>query len=75
MIFSDLGVFFAIPFLIEMVFPERTIGGISLMIIFTIEALERVGARFALLYFESRRISFFVSLTAPCKFSIVNGLV
>ena len=75
MIFSDLGVFFAMLFLIKTVLPKRTISGIGLMIAFAIGALERVGARFTLLCFESRRVSFFVSLTVPCKFSIENGLV
>ena len=62
-------------FLVETVLPERTISGIGLMITFAIGALERVGARFTLPCFKSRRVSFFVSLTAPCKFSMVNGLV
>ena len=75
MIFSDLSIFFTMLFLVEIVLPERTIGGIGLMITFAIGVLEKVKARFTLLCFESRRVSFFISLIALCKFSMVNGLV
>ena len=45
------------------------------MISFTIGALERIRARFTLLGFKSRRISFIVSLATPTELSMMFQLV
>jgi len=63
------------PLTIESVSPKWTMDGVSLVISFAIGALERMRARFALLGFKSRRISFVVSLTTPTELSMMFRLV
>jgi len=63
------------PLTIEPMSPKWTLNKVSLMISFTIGALERMRARFALLGFKSRRISFIVSLAIPTKLSMMFQLV
>jgi len=38
-------------------------------------APEEMGTGFILLHFKSERVNFVVCLTAPCKFSMVDGLM
>jgi len=38
-------------------------------------ASEEMGTGFILLHFKSERVNFVVCLTAPCKFSMVDGLM
>jgi len=52
-------------------FPKWTMDRVSLVISFAIGALERIRAKFALLGFKSRRISFVVSLTTPTELSMM----
>jgi len=42
---------------------------------FVVGTPEEIGARFTLLYFESRRVNFIICLTAPCKFSMIDSLI
>jgi len=63
------------PLMIEPMSPEWTLNRVSLMISFTIGALERMRARFALLGFKSRRISFIISLATPTELSMMFRLV
>ena len=63
------------PFLIEIMFPEWAVYRISLMLTFAIGAFEGMGAEFTLLYFKSGRGDFVIGLAAPCKFSVVDGLM
>jgi len=62
-------------FFIEAMFPKWTICRIDLVFAFTVEAPERMEARFTLLYFKSKRVNFIVCLTVPCKFSMMDGLM
>jgi len=63
------------PLTIESMSPKWTMNGVSLVISFTIGALERMRARFALLGFKSRRIGFIVSLATPTELSMMFRLV
>jgi len=63
------------PLMIEPMSPEWTLNGVSLMISFTIGVLEQMRARFALLGFKSRRISFIISLATPTELSMMFQLV
>jgi len=63
------------PLTIESMSPKWIMDRVSLVISFTIRALERMRARFALLGFKSRRISFVVSLTTPTELSMMFRLV
>ena len=71
----DLSILFNMPLTIESVSPKWTMDRVSLVISFAIGALERMRARFALLDFKSRRISFIVSLTTPTELSMMFQLV
>jgi len=63
------------PLMIESMFPKWTMDRVSLVISFTIRALERMRARFTLPGFKSRRISFVVSFTTPTELSMMFQLV
>jgi len=63
------------PLMIELMSPKWTMDRVSLVISFAIGALERMRARFALLGFKSRRISFVVSLTTLTELSMMFQLV
>jgi len=47
-------VFFCVPFFFETMFPEKIDSVVSLVIVFAVDALETVRARFTLFSFESR---------------------
>ena len=74
-IFMNLNILLAMPFFFEAMFPKWTICRISLVFVFVVGTPEEIGARFTLLYFESRRVNFIICLTAPCKFSMIYGLM
>jgi len=59
--------FFGVPLLVEMVFPEWTFYRVSIMRTLTVETLEQMWAWFAFLGFQSGRVEFIVSFTTPCK--------
>jgi len=63
------------PLMIELMSPKWTMDRVSLVISFAIGALKQMRARFALLGFKSRRISFVVSLTTPTELSMMFRLV
>jgi len=67
----DLSILFNMPLMVESMSPKWTMNGVSLVISFTIGALERMRARFALLGFKSRRIGFIVSLVTPTELSMM----
>jgi len=71
----NLSILLAIPFFIEVMFLKWTIYRIGLVFAFAVGAPEGMRTRFALLCFESRRVNFIVCLIAPCKFSMMNGLM
>jgi len=55
--------------------PEWTYIRICLMIALAVRTLEGVRAQIALYSLQLRRIRLFVSLVAPCKFSVMFQLV
>jgi len=71
----DLSILFNVPLTIESVSPKWTMDRVSLVISFAIGALEQMRARFTLLGFKSRRISFVISLTTPTELSMMFQLV
>jgi len=71
----DLSILFNMPLMIESMSPKWTMDRVSLVISFAIGALEQMRARFTLLGFKSRRISFVVSLTTPTELSMMFRLV
>ena len=71
----DLSILFNMPLTIESMSPKWTMNGVSLVISFTIGALERMRARFALLGFKSWQVGFIVSLATPTKLSVIFRLV
>jgi len=64
-----------VPLMIESMSPKWTIDRVSLVISFAIGILEQIRARFTLLSFKSRRISFVFSLTTPTELSMMFRLV
>ena len=71
----DLSVFLLLPFSVELVSPERALVGVGLVVSPTIRALERMGAKFALLCLEMRHVCLLICLAAPPKFIVVLGFV
>ena len=65
--FPELGVFFGVPLLIEVMFPERVLIEVSKVIVFAVKTFEQMGALFALLGLESREIDFVISFVTSCK--------
>jgi len=63
------------PLTVETVSPKWTLGGIGLMITFTVRALERMGAGFTTLGLESWWVSFIISFTTPTELSVMFRLV
>ena len=53
-IVTKLLVFFCVPFFFETMFPEKIDSVVSLVIVFAVDALETVRARFTLFSFESK---------------------
>jgi len=74
-VFTDLSIFFDVPLTIESVSPKWTLDGVDLMVSFAIGALERMGAGFAPLGFESVWVNFIISFTAPTELSVMFRLV
>ena len=70
-----LGILLAVPFFIKVVFSEWALHRVSLVFALTVGTPERMEAGFTLFYFESGRVNFVVCLTAPYKFSMVDGLM
>jgi len=70
-----LGIFLAVPFFIEAVFPEWALSRVSLVFTLTVGAPEGIGAVFTLLCFESGRVNSVICLIALCKFSMVDSLM
>jgi len=54
--FLDFLIFLHVPLFVKVMFPKRTSIWIDLMIAFTIQALEKIGAWFTLLCFESQKV-------------------
>jgi len=69
-----LSILHAVLFFIEAVFPEWAIRRVSLVFL-AVGTPKKMGVVFTLLYFASGRVNFVICLTAPCKFSMVDGLM
>jgi len=63
------------PFMIELMLPEKTKVRVYLVVTSTVKAFEGVRARFALLGFQSREIKLAIIFTTPCKMSVVFRFV
>ena len=70
-VFMDLNIFLLLPFPVEVMFPERAMDRIGLMVSPTIRALEQVRAQFTFLCFKLGRVSFFIRFTILSEFVIV----
>ena len=67
----ELLILFSILFAIKLMFPKKTLVRVYLIITMAVEVFEGIGAWFALLGFQSRRIGFTVCFIAPSKVLIV----
>jgi len=68
-------VFFGIPLLIELMFPEGVVSRVDLVLALAVRASERIGARLIFFHFKPRRVNLIVCFATPCIFSMVDGLV
>ena len=59
------------PVMVEVMPLEWAYIGVYLMIVLVVGTLEGVRAQIVLLGLQLRRIGLFVSLAAPCKFSVM----
>jgi len=71
----DLSIFFLVPLPVEPVVPKQALIEVSKVVSMTVQALERVGARFPFFSFQSWWIDLVISLATPFKFSMVFRLV
>jgi len=74
-VFTDLSILFDVPLTIESVSSKWTLDRVGLMVSFAIGALERMGAGFTPLGFESGWVNFIIGLTAPTELSVMLQLV
>jgi len=64
-----------IPILVKLVFSEETVVNVCLMFVFAVHILERISIRFLFLCFKPQRISFEISFTTSCYFSVMFQFV
>ena len=74
-VFTDLSVFLLLPFSVELVFPERKLVGVGLVVSPTIRVLERVWVWFIFLCLKARRVCLLISLAIPSEFTVVFRFV
>ena len=74
-IFTDLSIFFLLPFSVELVSLEEALVGVGLVVLPTIRALERVWAWFVFLRLKMRRVHLLIHLTTPPEFMVVFRFV
>jgi len=74
-IFVKFSVFFGMPLLIELMFPEGAVSGVSLVLALAVRASERMGARLIFFCFEPRKVDLIICFATPCVFSMVDKLV
>ena len=74
-VFTGLGIFFDMLFMMEPMFPEWAYIWVCLVISMTVEALERMWAQIAFFCFDVRGVSFLIHLTTPPKLLMVFRLV
>jgi len=67
----DLSIFSLVPLPVEPVAPKQALIGVGKVVSMTVQALERVGARFPFFSFQSWWIDLVISLAAPSKLSMV----
>ena len=71
----DFLIFFHVLFSIEPVFLERAQIGVSLMITLTVRVFKRVGTKFPLFHFKSRRINLEVQFAILYEMLVMLTLV
>ena len=70
-VFMDLDIFLLLLFPVEIIFSERAMDRVNLMISLTIRTLERVEVWFFFFCFKLGRVQFFICLTTPSEFAMV----
>jgi len=71
----ELQLFFTVPILVEMDFPEWTSVAVCLVLLFAVDALECVRTRLTFLCFEPWGIGLQIFFTAPHHLPVVLGVM
>jgi len=68
-------IFLEVSLFVETVSPEQTCVGVSLMIIFVVQAFESMGAQFTLFGFKTRKVSLEVSFATLGKMPVIPAIL